>query len=264
MPILCYEITATTGPNLRSTTGAMEGHLGAVLKANHEDAQAQVYAELAANRLAMFLGIPVAVGVAARNAASCDDMRFASLRASETGLGMYDFTQDDQDHLNNEPEEEFSLPDGIYRGAGHLRPMTKLAEKYPAEVAAVAVFDLWIGNDDRPLNFKAALSPGSRGIMFALDQGKSLLACRPTVDESLMWLHRGDFPAAHPFQKLVNPYYCGAMAERIASMPEWAIYAATVYDDTIGNVTIDEQAAVHSALVVRKGFLRNLVNNVLL
>jgi len=179
-------------------------------------------------------------------------------------LDMYDFTQDDQEHLDDEPEAEISLPEGIYRSAGHLRPMTKLAEKYPNEIAAVAVFDLWIGNDDRPLNFKAELSPGSRGLMFGLDQGKSLLACRPTIEESLVWLQRANFPATHPFQKLVNAFCCGGMAERIASMPDWAIFSATVYDDTIGDVTIDEQVAVYSALVERKGFLRQLIGNVLL
>jgi hypothetical protein len=41
-----------------------------VLKCDHEVAQSQVYSELVANRLAMFLGIPVLVGVPARATAS--------------------------------------------------------------------------------------------------------------------------------------------------------------------------------------------------
>ena len=65
MPILCYEITGSASPNQRSTTGALDGQLAAVLKVDHEVAKAQVYAELVANRLAMFLGIPVVVGVPA-------------------------------------------------------------------------------------------------------------------------------------------------------------------------------------------------------
>lgn len=100
--------------------------------------------------------------------------------------------------------------------------------------------------------------------MFALDQGSSLLACRPTVDQSLEWLARPDFPSFHPFQKLVNARYCGAMVERIASMPDWAILSATTYDDTVGAVTLDEQVATYLALCERRCFLGALVDRVLL
>ena len=83
MPILCYEITGAATPNARSTTGAEDGQLSAVLKCDHEAAQSQVYAELVANRLALFLGIPVLVGVPARASASDARLRFAALRAGE-------------------------------------------------------------------------------------------------------------------------------------------------------------------------------------
>ena len=48
-----------------------------MLKCDHEAAQSQVYAELVANRLAIFLGIPVLVGVPARASASDARLRFA-------------------------------------------------------------------------------------------------------------------------------------------------------------------------------------------
>lgn len=264
MPILCYEITGATTPNSRSTTGAEDGQLSAVLKCDHAAAQSQVYAELVANRLALFLGIPVLVGVPARVSATDARLRFAALRAAEVGLDVYDFTADDADDPDNDPDDAEPLPDGMYKNAGHARPMTLLAKKYPKEAADLAVFDLWIGNEDRALNFKADLDAKDRGVMFALDQGSSLLACRPTVDESLDWLARADFPSFHPFQKLVNARYCGAMVERITSMPDWAILSATTYDDTVGNVTIDEQVAAYLALTERKRFLGSLVDRVLL
>lgn len=264
MPILCYKITGTATPNSRSTTGAEDGQLSAVLKCDHEAAQSQVYAELVANRLAMFLGIPVLVGVPARSSLADARLRFASLRAAELGLDVYDFTADDEHDPDDDPEDALPLPDGMFRHAGHARPMTMLAQKYPKETADLAVFDLWIANEDRALNFKADLNSKDRGVMFALDQGSSLLACRSTVEQSLEWLRREDFPCFHPFQKLVNARYCGAMVERIMSMPDWAILSAATYDDTVGNVTIDEQFATYLALVERKRFLGALVDRVLL
>lgn len=263
MPILCYEITGTASPNRRSTTGALDGQLSAVLKVDHEAAKAQVYAELVANRLAMFLGIPVVVGVPARGALPDARLRFAALRAAEAGLDVYDFTADDASDPDEDDEHAEPLPAGMYRSSGHARPMAALCQKYPLEAAAIAVFDLWIGNEDRALNFKAELAGGDRGVMFALDQGSSLLACRPTVDQSLAWLARGDYPSFHPFQKLVNARYCGAMVERIGSMPDWAILSATAYDDTVGNVTLDEQYAAYAVLLERKRLLGALVDRVL-
>jgi hypothetical protein len=163
VPILCYEITGAATPNARSTTGAEDGQLSAVLKCDHEAAQSQVYAELVANRLALFLGIPVLVGVPARASASDARLRFAALRAAEVGLDVYDFTDDDRHDPDNDPDDAPPLPDGMYRHAGHARAMTLLAQKYPKETADLAVFDLWIGNEDRALNFKADLGAQDRG-----------------------------------------------------------------------------------------------------
>lgn len=263
MPILCYEITGESSPNDRSTTGAEDGHIAAVLKADHQAASGQLYSELAANRLAMFLGIPVVTGVPARRTASEGGMRFAALRAAEAGLDIYDFTANDPFEGDDDPEDAPVLPAGVYRNSGHVRATAVLCEKYPLEAAAIAVFDLWIGNEDRALNFKGQLSSADRGVIFALDQGSSLLACRPTINKSLDWLDRFDFPSFHPFQKLVNARYCGAMVERIMSIPDWSILAATTYDDTVGNVTLDEQYAAYEALLNRKGFLGEMVDRVL-
>jgi len=262
MPILCYEITGISGANALSTTDAQEGHLGAIVKGDHDAAQGQIYSELVANRLAMFLGIPVAVGVPARSQDAPLSLRFACLRAAEHGLDMYDFTENDLGDAYPDDDESV-VPNGMYRTAGHVHAMTLLSQKYPLEIASVAVFDLWIGNEDRPLNFKAELNNSGRGVMFALDQGSSVLACQPTIDSSLEYLAKPDFPSFHPFQNLVNAKYCNDMVEKIISMPDWAILAATSFDDTIGNVTIAEQVAAYEALIQRKLFLSELVSRVL-
>ncbi len=263
MPILCYEITGDAIPNPRSTTGAEDGHVGAVLKGDHVAASAQVYSELVANRLAMFLGIPVVVGVPARRRGD-RAVRFAALRAADADLDVYDFTDDDRSDPDAMDADERELPPGIYRHAGHVRQMAALCEKYPLESAAIAVFDLWICNQDRALNFKAELSVEGRGVIFALDQGSALLSCRSSVNDSLDQLSNHDCPSFHPFQRLVNARYAGAMVERISSMPEWAVLAAATYGDTVGNVTLDEQYATYAALIDRKQALGRLVDRVLL
>lgn len=266
MPILCYEITGESSPNDRSTTGAEDGHIGAVLKGDHQEASAQLYSELAANRLAMFLGIPVVVGVPARRSSDGGAaLRFAALRAAEGGLDIYDFTDEDRDDADNEDNDEGApdLPDGVYRITGHVRAMAALCAKYPLEAAAIAVFDLWIGNEDRALNFKGQIRGPERGVIFALDQGSSLLSCRETVDLSLFALSRPYFPSFHPFQKLLNARYCAAMAERVQSMPDWAIEAATIYQDTVGNVILPDQYQCYEVLRERKAILNDLIDRVL-
>lgn len=265
MAILCYEISGTSQPNARSTTGAEDGHIAAVLKGDHQEASAQLYSELAANRLAMFLGIPVLVGVPARPSATGAGLRFAALRAAEAGLDIYDFTDEDRGDQDDEDEDEArDLPDGVYRNSGHVRAMAALCEKYPFEAASIAVFDMWIGNEDRALNFKGQIRGAERGVIFALDQGSSLLACRSTIDKSLACLAEPTYPSFHPFQKLVNARYCGAMIERVQSMPDWAIEAATLYQDTVGNVILPDQYQCYEALRDRKALLGDLVDRVLL
>ena len=71
-------------------------------------------------------------------------------------------------------------------------------------------------------------------------------------------------PTIMPFKKLAHPVHCGGMVERIMNMPDWAIFAATTFEDTVGNVTLDEQFATAQLLIDRRGFLTDLVQRVLL
>jgi hypothetical protein len=259
LPVLCYQIATRLYPNERSTTGAEDGHLFVLLKQDHPQAKAQVYSELVANRLAMFLGLPVAMGVPAKENTGSDELAFASLRAHEADQDFYDFTADD--HRAIEPPD--NAPDGMFSDVGHIEELLALSQLYPKELSFLAVFDLWIGNEDRPLNFKAELSKGERGILFAVDHGSSLLACRANIDASLELLQKENFPRFHPFQKLVNPMFAGQMIERITSMPDWAIEAATVYNDIVGKVTIADQYALYEVLIQRKRHLAKLVEYLL-
>lgn len=261
MPILCYQIAGPLQPNPRSTTGAADGHVAAVIKSDHAEAAAQVYSELAANRLASFLGIPVVAGVAARHQADPDLIRFAALRAADSHLDVYDFTSDPSTEAGT---GEFSMPNGMLRSVGHPRATQQLCQKYPLEAAYIAVFDLWICNLDRDFNFKADLNAPTRGVIFALDQGSSLLACKGSITKSLAALEGRDEPSFHPFQSLVDGRLCGQMVERIAAMPEWAIEAAVTYDDTVGNVILPDQYATLAALLERRKYLGEIVDRVLL
>ena len=260
MPILTYELGTRTTPNSRSTTGARNGHVAAIIKHDSEMRPAQVYSELAANRLAQFLGLPVAIGVAVRAKRSNDSLHFASLKAAESGLDYYDFT-DYNTSFNDEVEEE--VVPGMHVESGHISALKKVCERYPLQTAHIAVFDLWIGNDDRPGNLKADLADESFGAIFAMDQGASLLSCASSRHEAIARLNSREFPSFHAFQKLVSPMYCGEMIERICALPDWAMYAAMTFDDNVGDVTIAEQYEVCELLKTRRAFLRDLVSKVL-
>lgn len=259
MPVLSYHIAQNVKPNPVSTTGAEEGHLSILIKSDSPECNGQVYSELVANRLAMFLGLPVALGVPAKQFAKEDSLRFASLMAFEDGHEIYDFTCMDYRCLDL-PD---SAPEGMIEITDHAPELLKLAEIYPVEISQMAVFDLWIGNEDRLLNFKAELSKGDRGVMFALDHGSALLACSQKIDASLEKLESEGFPSFHPFQKLIHSMYAGEMVERIKSMPDWAIESAAVYDDVIGNVTLMDQYALLDVLQRRKKYLGEQVKRLL-
>lgn len=261
MPILTYEISPKTTPNERSSTGARNGYVAAIIKHDSDIRPAQVYSELAANRLAQFLGLPVAIGVVVKSQKSNENMHFASLKAAEAGMDYYDFT--DYNASFDEEIQEDIIP-GMHTESGHIYALKRVCERYPIQTAQIAVFDLWIGNDDRPGNFKAELVKDNFGAIFAIDQGTSLLSCASKKHEAIELLSSGNFPKFHGFQKLVSPLYCGEMIERICAIPDWALYAAVTFDDNVGDVTVAEQFELCELLKLRRSFLKNLVLNILL
>lgn len=246
MPILSYKIASISGPNEFSTTGALDGHISAIVKSDHEEAVAQVYSEIAANRLAVFLGIPVATGVPAHLEDGDHSIRYASLRASERNHEFYDFTADDsRENIDHHPE------------------IKKLRDDFPNEISQIAVFDYWIGNEDRELNFKAELSKKNRGVIFALDHGNSLLSCASTITKSLEKLQNRSFPSFHLFDDYVDMHYAKIMIDRVNQIPEWAIENAVVMNDVVGSVILSDQYALYDVLIQRKLYLENQLKKML-
>ncbi len=239
MPLLSYQISSITGPNNVSTTGALDGHISAILKTDHEEAVAQVYSEIVANRLALFLGIPVAIGVPAKLDHEENQIRFASLRASESDQTFYDFTEFD-----------------TAKDANHKVELKKLTAHYPEKISEIAVFDYWIGNQDRELNFKAELSKTDRGIIFVVDHGNSLLSCNGSITNSINSLANSNFPSFHFFDCYINKHYANIMIEKITQIPDWALENAVVINDVVGSVTVADQYALYEALITRKSFLQ--------
>lgn len=261
MAILSYLLTGEEAElEQRTTTGARRGQLQVVVKRDGNENPAHVYSELVANRLAQFLGLPVAVGVAARDASDPSVSRFASLWVAHHDAHVFDFTAADPNP--NAPP----APPGAHNETGFYWEFKRLCERHPMEAAQLAVFDLWIGNEDRDLNIKGQLDEGKDNephVLFALDQGNSLLSCGMGIQDSIAKLNSVHFPTMHPMAGLLGGFECGEMAERINAMPDWAMLSAIVCGVQIGSVTPDVQYQLYDVLSERRKLLRELVQRVL-
>lgn len=262
MTILSYLLTGEeTDLPQRSTTKARLGQLQVAVKRDGVENPTQVYSELVANRLAQFLGLPVAMGVAARDGVDPSISRFASLWVADHDARVFDFTEAEPD-----PDAP-PAPDGAFNESGFYWEFKRLCERHPIEAAQLAVFDLWIGNEDRDLNIKGQLDEGKDNepnILFALDQGNSLLSCGLNVKDSLAKLGAPDFPTLHPMKDLLGGFECGQMVERINAMPDWALISAIVCGVQVGSVTPDVQYQLYDILDERRKLLSDLVQRVLL
>jgi hypothetical protein len=259
--ILSYLLTGEeTDLAQRTTTQARRGQLQVAVKRDGEENPTQVYSELVANRLAQFLGLPVAIGVAARDGTDSSVSRFASLWVADHDASVFDFTQAEPD-----PHAP-PAPDGAYNETGFYWQFKKLCDRHPIEAAQLAVFDLWIGNEDRDLNIKGQLDEGKDNepnVLFALDQGNSLLSCGVNIDDSLDKLMSADFPTMHPMAGMLGGFECGEMVERINAMPDWAMLSAIVCGTKVGSVIPDRQYQLYGVLDERRKLLRELVQRVL-
>jgi hypothetical protein len=242
----------------RTTTRARRGQIQAAIKRDGEQNPAQVYSELVANRLAQFLGLPVALGVMARDRTDPDLTRFASLWVADHDTQVFDFTEAEPD-----PHAP-PAPDGAYNETGFYWEFKRLCDRHPIEAAQLAVFDLWIGNQDRDLNIKGQLDEGGPKILFALDQGDSLLSCGLDWRRSLEKLNSPAYPSFHPLMGMLGAFECGEMVERIAALPDWAMLSAIVCDVQVGSVLPDIQYQLYDVLDQRRKLLRELVQRVLL
>lgn len=259
MAILSYLLVGEESDlGQKSTTKARRGQIQVAVKRDGGENPAQVYSELVANQLAQFLGLPVALGVVARDATDPKLSRFASLWVADHDTRIFDFTEADPD-----PDAP-AAPAGAYNETGFYWEFKRLCDRYPIEAAQLAVFDLWIGNEDRDLNIKGQLEESGPNILFALDHGNALLSCGVDAKTSLKKLSAPDFPNIHPMMGILGPFECGEMVERINALPDWAMLSAIICGVQVGSVLPDTQYELYEVLDGRRKMLRDLVQRVLI
>ena len=217
--------------------GATESHYGeveAIIKQDHKEARVQVYSELVANRLAALVGVDVATGALV---AHDTGLKFASLRLANIAAGA----------TRIESEEQFE----------------EASRRYAGQCARIAVFDLWIGNEDRGGNLLASIGPDAEYLIVAIDHGRTLLGCTDEPFEATGYLKDPGRPESHPMRGMLARPPCEEMVERIQNVREEWIHEVCDLGDTCGSVMPVDQAELGEALVERRGFLPELVEGVL-
>ena len=217
--------------------GATEAHYGeveAIIKQDHREARVQVYSEFVAHRLAALLGVDVATGalVAHDRGISYASLRLANISAGATSI---------------ESEEEFE----------------RATARYARQCARIAVFDLWIGNEDRVGNLMASIGADSEYLIAAFDHGRTLLGCTVDVREAVDYLKDASQPRSHPMSGMVDRAHCELMVKRIQSIGRDLIYELCDLGDTCGRVMPTEQVELGEALDERRALVPALVERVL-
>ena len=218
--------------------GATQAHYGevkAIIKQDHKEARVQVYSELVANRLAALVGVDVATGALV---AHDTGLKFASLRFSNIAAGA----------IPIEAEEQFRL----------------VASRYARQCAKIAVFDLWIGNEDRIGNLMASIGPEAENLIVAFDHGRTLLGCVDGIEAALDYLKNPDMQVIpHPMAGTLDRRACELMVRRIQKIEEALISEACDLGDTCGSVMPVDQIELGEALLERRAFLPKVVERVL-
>ena len=251
MSFLTYRLSRRLGTMDEGATEAQLGEVQAIIKQDHAAARVQVYSELVAHRLAALVGVDVATGALV---AHDTGLKYASLRLANIAAGATVI----------ETEEQFE----------------RASRRYASQCARIAVFDLWIGNEDRVCNLMASIGPDTEYLIVAFDHGRTLLGCVDGVRQALEYLknpknpklpeshpklpksHR-KLPKLHPMSGLLNRAHCELMVERIQNINDDLIYELCDLGDTCGSVMPVEQAALCDALVKRQAFLPDIVERVL-
>ena len=217
--------------------GATETHYGeveAIIKQDHAEARVQVYSELVANRLAALIGVDVATGALV---AHDTGLKYASLRLANIARGA----------TRIETKKQFR----------------RACNRYADQCAGIAVFDLWIGNEDRVGNLTASIGPNAEHLIVAFDHGRTLLGCVDGLFEALDYLRGPDVPNTHPMAGTLDRDRCVLMVQRIQNIEEELIYEVCDLGDTCGSVMPVDQVQLGEALVERRAFLPEVVERVL-
>ena len=158
MSFLTYRLNRHLRTVDEGATQAHYGEVEAIIKQDHAEARVQVYSELVANRFAALVGVDVATGALV---AHDTELKFASLRLANIAAGATCI----------ETEEQFE----------------SASSRYASQCARIAVFDLWIGNEDRVGNLMARIGPDAEYLIVTFDHGRTLLGCIDGVVEAVKY-----------------------------------------------------------------------------
>lgn len=227
-----YRLVPSPSRSLGGITRPRTAQIAAILKLDQAESLFCVYNEWVASRLAALLQAPLATGALAVDGAL-------------TGFASLQLVLD-----------ELPLPN-IRRSQ-----LTKACTLYGNLVAGLVVFDLWIGNFDRALNLKAAVSDLRRPLFCGFDHSHCLLTTERTISLSLTKLRQGDLIVGqHPFYGRAARTDVLRWIARLESLPSGLIRAACRSDERLSRVTPRVQSMLGTALARRASMLRSMVKD---
>jgi len=205
--------------------------INAILKSDGVESPQCVYNELVATKIAQTLHAPNAMGVLTQ---SESDFLFASLEIAKPNTPLPNIRK------------------SWFQDA---------ATKYPDQVAALIVFDIFIGNTDRYQNLKVSLFNQANPIFVAFDHSHSLLhPYYQNTDDSIGILNSDELIAKnHPFFGLVECQRLDDWCDRLMDAPDYLIRGCCEVGSTFNSVDQNTQAKLAEALVWRKDNIQHII-----
>lgn len=213
-----------------SMTEPVRGTLDVILKQDNENSPTCVYNELVALRLAQRLGAPLAMGVPSVGDGGA---YFASLMVG--GLSI-------------------NLPN-----ISSARRMASVAKRYPADAAALFVFDVWVLNNDRANNLKANLTAAELHLVAGIDHEQTLLGTRGDMKDSLEALEKLDVPIQHPLRAHVSAKFVDQWTSRIRALDDEAVVDTVVLGFSVSGVHARTQRKLADVMKIRRDEIADLV-----
>ena len=226
-----YRIRRILKSNKLGITSPAACTLDAILKFDSQESPHCVYNEHVALRLAQTLHIPVADGALAH---AGDGLAYASLQVDSPGL---------------------SLPDML------KSQISRVADQYSDQVAAVVAFDIFIGNWDRGRNLKASLVTSHIRLFRAFDHEHALLGVEADPKDSISRLHSGDLIVKfHPFYGHVLRVPLEYWTNRIDELQDEYIRECCEFESDFRSVPFSLQRDLASALIARRESIAAIVH----
>lgn len=212
-----------------SMTEPVRGTLDVILKQDSDNSPTCVYNEMVALRLAQRLGVPLAMGVPS---VGDGGTYFASLTVGGLSINLPNISE---------------------------KKMAAVAKRYPADAAALFVFDVWVMNNDRANNLKANLTQSDVHLVAGIDHEQTLLGTRGDMRDSLQALGDLEVPARHPLREHVSAELVSEWVTRIGSLDNGAIDDAVVLSLSISGVHERSQRRLAEIMKIRRDQLAALV-----